>query len=60
VDVFTPTVLMHPLSFPNKVLIGSEQGALQLWNIDRVALIHHFGRFEGKRINAVVQVSNCL
>ncbi|EJU00815.1 Utp21-domain-containing protein [Dacryopinax primogenitus] len=30
---FTATHLLHPATYLNKVLIGSAQGALQLWNI---------------------------
>lgn len=30
---FTATSLMHPATYLNKVLVGSQQGELQLWNI---------------------------
>eukprot|EP00976_Prorocentrum_cordatum_P018693 378822-Prorocentrum_minimum.AAC.3 len=29
---FTPTAITHPDTYLNKVLIGSEEGRLQLWN----------------------------
>jgi U3 small nucleolar RNA-associated protein 21 len=30
---FTATTLLHPATYLNKVLIGSQQGQMQLWNI---------------------------
>lgn len=30
---FQVSVLMHPSTYLNKVLVGSRQGSLQLWNI---------------------------
>lgn len=30
---FVPTALAHPPTYLNKVLVGSEGGALQLWNV---------------------------
>ena len=30
---FVPTALAHPPTYLNKVVIGSEGGALQLWNV---------------------------
>lgn len=30
---FVPTALAHPPTYLNKVVIGSERGALQLWNV---------------------------
>lgn len=30
---FLPTALAHPPTYLNKVLVGSEGGALQLWNV---------------------------
>ncbi|MCI29909.1 WD-repeat protein-like protein, partial [Trifolium medium] len=31
---FIPTCIVHPDTYLNKVLIGSEQGTMQLWNIN--------------------------
>ena len=33
VDSFRVTVVMHPSTYLNKILLGSQQGTLQLWNI---------------------------
>ena len=30
---FTATMMLHPATYINKILIGSSQGSLQLWNI---------------------------
>lgn len=30
---FVPTALAHPPTYLNKVVVGSEGGALQLWNV---------------------------
>lgn len=32
-DNFTPSCLMHPDTYLNKVIIGSQEGTLQLWNV---------------------------
>ncbi|XP_014246817.1 WD repeat-containing protein 36 [Cimex lectularius] len=39
---FRITSAMHPSTYLNKILIGSEQGAMQLWNIKTSKLIHTF------------------
>ena len=33
VDSFRITAIMHPATYLNKILLGSQQGSLQLWNI---------------------------
>ncbi|OXG26744.1 U3 small nucleolar RNA-associated protein 21 [Cryptococcus neoformans Ze90-1] len=39
---FTASSLMHPATYLNKVLVGSKQGELQLWNVRTCALVHSF------------------
>ncbi|WVR06365.1 hypothetical protein IAU60_003396 [Kwoniella sp. DSM 27419] len=39
---FTATHMMHPSTYLNKVLVGSAQGELQLWNVRTCSLIHTF------------------
>lgn len=39
---FTPTVMLHPATYLNKILIGSEQGELQLWNVRKLKCIYSF------------------
>ncbi|KAG0564859.1 hypothetical protein M758_8G142100 [Ceratodon purpureus] len=41
-ESFTPTCIMHPDTYLNKVLIGSEEGPLQLWNTKTCSLVHEF------------------
>ena len=36
---FAATCMMHPATYLNKILLGSQQGALQLWNI-RTRFVH--------------------
>lgn len=42
VHSFQITVVTHPHGYTNKILMGSRQGALQLWNIKQNKLIHTF------------------
>lgn len=66
---FTPSCMVHPSTYLNKVLFGSEEGTLQLWNIHTVyveqatckpilmwhrKLIHTFKGFGGS-ITCLVQ-----
>ncbi|CAA7054164.1 unnamed protein product [Microthlaspi erraticum] len=39
---FTPTCIVHPDTHLNKVLVGSQEGPLQLWNISTKKMIHEF------------------
>lgn len=40
-DSFEVTAIMHPATYVNKILIGSRQGQLQLWNLQsRKYLLH--------------------
>lgn len=42
---FKITAIMHPATYINKILLGSEQGGLQLWNIRGSRLVHTFDSF---------------
>ncbi|KAG5670537.1 hypothetical protein PVAND_000794 [Polypedilum vanderplanki] len=53
-DSFKISCVMHPLTYINKILIGSEQGGLQIWNIRHGKLIHAFCGFNSK-INILEQ-----
>lgn len=46
VDKFKITAIMHPSTYLNKILIGSEQGEMQLWNIKSGKHIHNYKAFE--------------
>ncbi|CAL1567317.1 unnamed protein product [Knipowitschia caucasica] len=39
---FDPSAMMHPSTYLNKVLIGSRQGPLQLWNIKTSQMLFSF------------------
>ncbi|XP_029427694.1 WD repeat-containing protein 36 isoform X2 [Rhinatrema bivittatum] len=38
--VFTVSAIMHPSTYLNKILLGSQQGSLQLWNIKSNKLLY--------------------
>ncbi|KAJ6669733.1 hypothetical protein lerEdw1_000282 [Lerista edwardsae] len=40
--VFTVSAIMHPSTYLNKILLGSEQGNLQLWNVKTNKLLYTF------------------
>ncbi|KAF9932543.1 hypothetical protein BGZ75_004042 [Mortierella antarctica] len=42
---FTATTLIHPSTYLNKVLIGSNQGTMQLWNIRTSTMVYAFKGF---------------
>ncbi|KAI3643788.1 hypothetical protein MP228_009952 [Amoeboaphelidium protococcarum] len=39
---FVPTSILHPSTYVNKVLVGSSDGRLQLWNIKSVKMLYEF------------------
>ncbi|KAG8456316.1 hypothetical protein GDO86_002197 [Hymenochirus boettgeri] len=43
---FTISALMHPSTYINKILLGSQQGTLQLWNIKSNKLLFTFKGWE--------------
>ncbi|KAI9205039.1 Utp21 specific WD40 associated putative domain-containing protein [Polychytrium aggregatum] len=43
---FRATSIIHPSTYLNKILVGSQQGELQLWNIRTMKLIYEFPTFE--------------
>ncbi|KAG0093270.1 hypothetical protein BGZ93_004161 [Podila epicladia] len=42
---FTVTTLIHPSTYLNKILIGSNQGTMQLWNIRTSTMVYAFKGF---------------
>ena len=54
---FEVTAATHPAGYTNKVLLGSRQGPLQLWNIMHDKLIYTFAGW-GEQVTALEQV--CL
>lgn len=45
---FKVSAIMHPNTYVNKIVIGSEQGGLQLWNVKSGKIIHTFSGFKSK------------
>lgn len=54
---FQVTVVMHPSTYLNKILFGSKQGSLQLWNIKQNKLVYTFDGWD-EPVTVVEQVSN--
>lgn len=46
------SAICHPPTYLNKILLGSRQGILQLWNIKECKLVYTFQKFEDK-INVI-------
>lgn len=53
-ETFSVTCVVHPSTYLNKVVFGSTQGAMQLWNIKTRKLIYVFKPF-GSPITCLVQ-----
>jgi U3 small nucleolar RNA-associated protein 21 len=51
---FTPTTMLHPDTYLNKILVGSQQGALQLWNVRKMKCIYEFKGW-GSAVTALEQ-----
>lgn len=45
---FKVTTLMHPPTYTNKIVVGSEQGGIQLWNIKTSKMVYSFKGFDSK------------
>ncbi|KAJ6699672.1 WD REPEAT-CONTAINING PROTEIN 36 [Salix purpurea] len=61
-DKFIPTCMMHPDTYLNKVLIGSQEGGLQLWNMGRFmciifVMMKRWSRFVHSMRGAVTSLS---
>lgn len=54
---FTVTAICHPYTYKDKVLLGSEQGGLQLWNLKTSIRIYKFKGW-GKG-NAITCLESC-
>lgn len=47
-DEFKISAILHPPTYLNKILLGSEQGSLQLWNIKQCKLVYTYKPFASK------------
>lgn len=55
---FAVTAIAHPHTYLNKIILGSQQGTLQLWNIKSNKLIYTFPGW-GSPVTAIQQVKLC-
>jgi U3 small nucleolar RNA-associated protein 21 len=53
---FKISTILHPSTYLNKILLGSTQGAMQLWNIHTNKLIYTFNGWDSP-VTALEQVS---
>ncbi|KAJ3294723.1 hypothetical protein HK104_003329 [Borealophlyctis nickersoniae] len=44
-STFRATTLLHPSTYLNKILVASQQGTMQLWNIRTMRLLYEFKSF---------------
>lgn len=45
-ETFLISAVLHPSTYVNKILLGSRQGTLRLWNVARGALVHEFAGWQ--------------
>ncbi|KAJ2687947.1 rRNA-processing protein utp21 [Coemansia spiralis] len=53
-ESFTVTAVVHPSTYVNKIVIGSAQGSMQVWNIQTRRCLYEFKSF-GSSIACMVQ-----
>ncbi|KAJ1995289.1 rRNA-processing protein utp21 [Coemansia spiralis] len=53
-ESFQITALVHPSTYVNKIVVGSAQGAMQIWNIQTRRCLYEFKSF-GSGISCMVQ-----
>ncbi|KAJ1968708.1 rRNA-processing protein utp21 [Dispira parvispora] len=51
---FEPTVLVHPTTYLNKIVVGGSNGALQIWNLKTNKLLYETAAL-GSAVTALVQ-----
>ena len=50
---FQPTCMAHPDTYLNKVVVGSADGRLQLWNFSTGTRLFEFNSFGGSAIKCI-------
>lgn len=53
-DYFAVSAICHPSTYLNKILLGSKQGLLQLWNVRSRKLVYEFAGW-GARVTCLTQ-----
>ncbi|CAL8073037.1 unnamed protein product [Orchesella dallaii] len=54
-NTFKVSTVMHPATYINKILLGSQQGTMQLWNVKKMKMIHLFSNWTGSSILHIEQ-----
>ncbi|KAJ3093064.1 hypothetical protein HK102_010969 [Quaeritorhiza haematococci] len=54
-STFRATTMIHPSTYLNKVLIASQEGRMQIWNIHTMRLIYDFPKSFGSPITILAQ-----
>ncbi|CAM9528326.1 unnamed protein product [Chrysoparadoxa australica] len=57
---FTPSAMCHPPTYVNKVVVGSEQGSLALWNVQKGKLVYIFKSVTGSSAVTCIEASPAL
>ncbi|CAK9297882.1 unnamed protein product [Gordionus sp. m RMFG-2023] len=52
--LFKISAVIHPQTYLNKILLGSHQGSMELWNIKTNTMVYHFKGWRSK-INVIEQ-----
>lgn len=52
-QTFVPTCMTHPDTYVNKILVGSEDGRMQLWNFNTTTCLYEFSSV-GSAIRCIV------
>ncbi|KNC48258.1 Wd-repeat protein [Thecamonas trahens ATCC 50062] len=50
-DEFEVTTMIHPVTYLNKIVLGSRQGALRLYNLRTLQLVHEFAPFSSRVVD---------
>lgn len=46
-SIFKVTSILHPSTYVNKILLGSDNGQMQLWNINNAKMVYNFKGWKG-------------
>ncbi|KAJ8791217.1 hypothetical protein J1605_020657 [Eschrichtius robustus] len=60
-SVFKISAILHPSTYLNKILLGSEQGSLQLWNVKSNKLLYTFAGWKVgvTALQQAVDITSC-
>ncbi|KAL0589873.1 hypothetical protein ABG067_002098 [Albugo candida] len=53
--LFTPSVMMHPATYLNKILVGSHEGTLELWNVRTKKRVYKFTGWDSQSVCCITQ-----